>query len=421
MEAFWKPLIASYRSDEESVYNTWFINNGDRLKAFRSVRQGVRQVVEDIKAGRFGNDFKGSSLEVVLSCITEQKQVFDGAAHPFYWKPKLRIPDIYENQENKIAFGSFLENCLRASREDQILHEIIQLDRLGIKGLGPAVASILYFLHPTLIPPFNTGILNGYNALFGEKRKLGSWSEYLHVREALLSRNQSLREFLSNDLGAISGLLFDIGIRKISIDHSVPLADEEKEKYRTSLAKRHREVIEEREEENQHSEMQYHLLRIGRALGYDVISAANDRSRAYQGNLFSFLSLPDFPDVQADGDVLGTIQLVDILWFEKGGSRIVCAFEVEKSTSIYSGILRLSDLTLSMPGHEHALYLVVPDRREREVLLQLARPAMLKNSVDIRYILFSDLRNHCNALCRFGETHGIMAKIARRPIRADSA
>ena len=55
-----------------------------RLNAFRSIRRGVQQVVKDIKAGSFGNDFKGTSLEFVLSVISEQKQVFQGAAHPFY-------------------------------------------------------------------------------------------------------------------------------------------------------------------------------------------------------------------------------------------------------------------------------------------------------------------------------------------------
>ncbi|HCY39919.1 MAG TPA: hypothetical protein DHV48_00930, partial [Prolixibacteraceae bacterium] len=74
-------IIGQYKSDTESVYNTWFINNEDRLKAFRSIRRGVLQVIEDIKSGKFGNDFKGSSLEFVLTCITEQKQVFEGAAH----------------------------------------------------------------------------------------------------------------------------------------------------------------------------------------------------------------------------------------------------------------------------------------------------------------------------------------------------
>jgi len=72
-----------------------------RLKAFGAIRRGVEQVINDIKGGIFPTDFKGSSLEVVLNAITEQNQVFEGAAHPFYWKPKLRIPDIYENDTNK--------------------------------------------------------------------------------------------------------------------------------------------------------------------------------------------------------------------------------------------------------------------------------------------------------------------------------
>ncbi|WP_277613997.1 hypothetical protein [Neobacillus muris] len=41
---------------------------------------------------------------MVITAISEQKQVFEGAAHAFYWKPKLRIPDIYENSQNQKAF-----------------------------------------------------------------------------------------------------------------------------------------------------------------------------------------------------------------------------------------------------------------------------------------------------------------------------
>lgn len=175
-------IIQNYKNDSESVYNTWFINNNESLKAFRSIRRGVMQVVQDIKNDSFGNDFKGSSLEFVLTCITEQKQVFEGAAHPFYWKPKLRIPDIYENEQNKVYFGQFLENCLNYTKEEQLIKEIIKLSSHNIKGLGLAVANILYFLHPTIIPPFNTAIVNGFNYLFNEKKKLGSWDNYLKMR-----------------------------------------------------------------------------------------------------------------------------------------------------------------------------------------------------------------------------------------------
>jgi type II restriction enzyme len=87
-------IIRKYKGDPEGVYNTWFINNDVRLKAFGAIHRGVEQVIKDIKGNTFPADFKNSSLEVVLKAITEQNQVFEGAAHPFYWKPKLRIPDI---------------------------------------------------------------------------------------------------------------------------------------------------------------------------------------------------------------------------------------------------------------------------------------------------------------------------------------
>ncbi|TMP13684.1 hypothetical protein CWC06_20815, partial [Pseudoalteromonas ruthenica] len=137
-----------------------------------------------------------------------------GASHPFYWKPKLRIPDIYENESNKQAFGQFLENCLNAKSEEQIIKEIIRLDSLKIKGIGPAVASILYFLHPTILPPFNTAIINGFNFLYKDKKKLGRWSEYLKLREVMIDTNNQHRSELSSDLGAIAGLLFEIGTQK---------------------------------------------------------------------------------------------------------------------------------------------------------------------------------------------------------------
>src|SRR5512147_936075 len=120
-------LIAQYKSDPESVYNTWFVGGEARMKAFRAIRRGVRDAVDSIAAGTFGSDFKGSPLEVVLNAITEQKQVFEGAAHPFYWKPKLRIPDIYENAANQRAFGACLSDCLNATREDQVLGAISRL------------------------------------------------------------------------------------------------------------------------------------------------------------------------------------------------------------------------------------------------------------------------------------------------------
>lgn len=406
-------IIGQYKSDTESVYNTWFVDNDQRLKAFRTIRRGVLQVVEHIKNKTFPNDFKGSSLELVLNCIAEQKQVFVGVSHPFYWKPKLRIPDIYENQNNKIAFGQFLECCINSKNEEQVLKEIVNLDALKIKGLGPAVASILYFLHPTLFPPFNTAIVNGFNVLYKDKKKLGSWSEYLKIREVLIETNSFHKAELSNDLGAIAGLCFEIGTQKMLIGNDEYLSEEERKKFEKNIEKRQKEIQEEKQEESLHNEMQYHLLKIGASLGFDVTPAINDKSKAFNGNSFSFISLKNFPELPTDKETQNTIKLIDVLWFQKGTNNIIGAFEVEKSTSIYSGILRLSDLHFSIADGDEVFYIIIPDSREKDVVLQLNRPAIKNSKINIKYILFSDLRGNCDAICRFGTDHSIMDKIAR--------
>jgi len=336
-----------------------------------------------------------------------------GASHPFYWKPKLRIPDIYENEDNKAAFGHFLENCLNSTDEEQILKEIILLNERRIKGLGPAVASILYFLHPTIIPPFNTAIVNGFNRLFKEKIKLGSWEQYRTMRAVIMHTNAAFKKDLSSDLGAISGLLFDIGVGKILIGDEHTLTEKERARIEKRVKKRGVDVVEASKQEDLHTEMQYHLLRIGDSLGYDVISASNDRSKCHKENNFSRISLSEFPVLNVDKDTFKTIALIDAVWFEKETNNITCAFEVEKSTSIYSGILRLKDLFYSFPDNQSTLYLIIPDNREKEVILQLSRPSFRKGEVEIHYILFSDLQLHCDSICTLGENKEIMKKIAK--------
>jgi len=135
----------------------------------------------------------------------------------FFWKPKLRIPDIYENETNKRRFATFLEVCLNATREEQVLAEISRLAGAQIKGLGPAAANIVYFLHPTIVPPFNTAMVNGFNALFHDKKKLGSSESYLEMREVIVRTNNDVRDQLSKDLGAFAGLLFEIGAGRLMV------------------------------------------------------------------------------------------------------------------------------------------------------------------------------------------------------------
>jgi type II restriction enzyme len=386
------------------------------MKAFRAIRRGVRDTVESVSAGTFGADFKGSPLEVILTAITEQKQVFEGAAHPFYWKPKLRIPDIYENEPNKRRFAAFLNACLNATREDQVLAEMSRLAAAQIKGLGPAAANIVYFLHPTIVPPFNTAIVNGFNALYSDKKKLGSWESYLAMREVIVHTNSEVRNLLSNDLGAFAGLLFELGSgRLLTSTNADAVLAAEKARAEKLARERHAEVLAEQAEESEHTQIQYLLIKIGRALKYAVYVARNDRHRSYQGHSFAQLTIPELPPMGWPSEVMDTVGLIDVIWLDPHTHAIACAFEVEKSTSIYSGILRLEDLVRSIPGCTCNVYLVAPDKRERKSLAQLARPAFKSDLADIPlgFIPFDDLCEHCDALCRFGEDHSILKKIAR--------
>jgi len=416
-------IIKRYKSDPESVYNTWFITSEERMKAFRSIRRGIQETVKSITEDTFGNDFKGSVLEFVLTAITEQKQVFEGAAHPFYWKPKLRIPDIYENRANQLTFGQFLETCLAATREDQLVDAMHRLASAQIKGVGPAAANIVYFLHPTLVPPFNTAMVNGFNALFNDKKKLGSWESYLAMRETILRTNAhpEIRPLLSKDLGAFAGMLFELGIGRLLIENNVSLVlDNIKAQAEKASRLRHEAVAAEEKAESEHTEIQYLLIKIGRALHFDVYVARNDRHRSYKGQSFALLTVPELPANSWGNDVMETVSLIDVIWLKPGTGEIVCAFEVEKSTSIYSGILRMEDLARSIPGCTCNFYLVAPNKREIEVMAQFARPSFRTTILDmsLAFIPFNDLRHHCDGICQFGDDHTIMHKIARHYLPA---
>lgn len=409
-----RDLVARYKEDPESVFNTWFLQNEARLKAFRSIRRGVQEVVRAVRAGTFGSDYKGSPLETVMESVTEQKQVFQGAAHAFYWKPKLRIPDIYEDEGHKRAFADFLDRVLATADEGRLDRAVADLEARQIKGLGPAVANVLYFLHPTLFPPFNTAILKGFNAVFRDRKPLGSWAAYREMRAAVRRANASLP--LSTDLGALAGLLFEVGVGRLVVPGAAAeLLAKEREAAEKLARRRHQEIEADRGEENDHLQMQFLLARAGRALGCRVHVAANDRGRVWDGVPLASLALAELPPLGLPAEVEQTVGLIDVLWLDPAAPRVVSAFEVEKSTSIYSGILRLLDLHRSAAARPDRLYLVAPDAREKEIQAQLCRPAFTDpEGPEIHYILFSDLCEHCDGLCKFGADHTAVLKIARK-------
>jgi type II restriction enzyme len=418
-----RELISVWRTDDASTYRTWFLWE-ERLKNFRSIRRGIAEVVREIEAGAFGNLYRGSSLETVVHSIAEQRQMFKGADHAFLWKPKLRIPDIYEDRENQLAFGRFLDTCNCCSEEEEVLEAIHRLDARRIKGLGPAVANLLYFIHPTIAPPFNTAIVKGYNLLTASKVKLGKWSEYLAMRSGILRLNQEHRDLLSNDLGAIGGLLFDIGSGRYLPPPGAENASS-MEQWQADLAAVRQQsdlarktIASNAEADRTHTEIQSWLRDLGRALEFDVWIAANDRARACGEGRLGDGCLESLPAAIATAPGAEAVRLIDVLWLERGTANVAAAFEVEHTTSIYSGIVRLLDLALGAPSEAaRGLFLVAPDNREEEVRAQLMRPAFRRVAdMEVRFLPYGELEKNRDAIARFGQGLKAINAVSRRLI-----
>lgn len=155
-----------------------------------------------------------------------------------------------------------------------------------------------------------------------------------------------------------------------------------------------KEVMEEQIESaiSEHDEMQWRLIRLGRLAKFDVWVPARDQNRQYEGHRFRDLVLPEFHETL---DVPPTIRNIDVVW-KFGPYSIKSAFEIEHSTSIYSGILRLSDLRVETPNSNYPLFIIASEERRRKVFNELLRPTFsgpaLRLSKVIRFLGYNKIR-----------------------------
>jgi type II restriction enzyme len=146
------------------------------------------------------------------------------------------------------------------------------------------------------------------------------------------------------------------------------------------------------------------LRDLGLALGFNVWIANNDRSRAWNDGRLGDGCLAELPSQLEASPAADTIRLIDVIWIEREIGRVAAAFEVEHTTSIYSGIMRMLDLALGADGSAaNNLYLVAPDSREADVRAQIKRPAFSRVSdLRPRFLPYSELDKNRDAMARFG-------------------
>lgn len=131
-----------------------------------------------------------------------------------------------------------------------------------------------------------------------------------------------------------------------------------------------------KKEESAHIKAQHELIRLGRAAGCTVWVASNDKNKKYRGKSLGELCLKSLPNLGLSSEATKRISLIDVIWIRDNGP--VCAFEVEETTSVYSGLLRMSDLLSVVPALNIKLFIVAPSEREGKVRTELSRPTFQK-------------------------------------------
>jgi hypothetical protein len=154
------------------------------------------------------------------------------------------------------------------------------------------------------------------------------------------------------------------------------------------------EVIGERIEKapTEHTEIQWRLIRLGNKSQFDVWVPVADQGKEFDGNQFRDFVIKEF---QETIDVPLYIKNIDTVW--KLGYSIKSAFEIEHSTQIYSGILRLSDLRSLAPNSNYPLFIVADRERKNKVFEQLRRPTFSNDylSLDraVKFLSYDTIRD----------------------------
>lgn len=153
-----------------------------------------------------------------------------------------------------------------------------------------------------------------------------------------------------------------------------------------------------------HLKAQFILKELADIVGYDGFIAKNDQNRVYNSKILSENSLVDIPKYHISKDLDRHISLIDVLWFQNDIPK--ACFEVETSTSVYSGLLRMADFVCTTKNTQTELYIVTTKNRKEKIQKELNRPIFKQiglsqickvifiEELEVLYSLVSNLKGH---------------------------
>ena len=140
----------------------------------------------------------------------------------------------------------------------------------------------------------------------------------------------------------------------------------------TQNAEAEREGMADEAELRESLQVQASLAEIGVQMGFQIWLPRADRARVISKWKPGERDLLNELPIGFDPATIKTIEQIDVLWVRRRS--IVRAFEVEHTTSIYSGLLRMADLLAMQPNLTIKLHIVAPVTRRDKVLREIRRP-----------------------------------------------
>lgn len=219
---------------------------------------------------------------------------------------------------------------------------------------------------------------------FTRQLQLGSvgWAQAAKLRQSLVQISEPDGRAIQHvlDQQASGGRVFDLDHTDMRhIDQRTVVRTETGE-VTVEVPEREEEEEEEGAEQRDHGtvprpshKVQAQLAQLGATLGFSIWIPAADRQRVlevlpttYHQKFVTTLPL------NYDLATLKTIENIDVIWLDRRA--IAHAFEVEHTTAIYSGLLRMADLLAMQPRMNIMLHIVAPIERRDQVRREIIRP-----------------------------------------------
>jgi type II restriction enzyme len=157
-----------------------------------------------------------------------------------------------------------------------------------------------------------------------------------------------------------------------------------------------------------HTHIQILLAKIGAQLGFRTHIAANDQTIEYNGK--PLLALPNVtPDLKSEqlltawSEAIDAARFIDCVWF-KNGKLMPAVMEIEHSTGVTSGLVRMQKFKNALPDLRSRWVVVAPDEDRDEVIRKCNDPQF--KGLDTKFFPYSAVEE-LNALCQRRKLKGV--------------